>query len=161
MEDTRATWFSAEAYERLRRELDELIARRPAVAAEIDRARREGDPRENSGYQVAVEEQEMQEARIRELRALLRDARTGPAPRHADVAEPGTLLTLRFADGETETFLLASHEESAPGAADVVSTRSPLGTALLGARVGEEREYDLPGGEHMRVEVTKIEPYQG
>ncbi|MFI0468983.1 transcription elongation factor GreA [Saccharopolyspora sp. 5N102] len=161
MEERRATWFSSRAYERMRQELDSLIARRPAVAAEIDLARREGDPRENSGYQIAIEEQEKQEARIRELQVLLHDAHTAPAPRDAGTAVPGTLITLRFEDGEVETFLLATREEAAPGTAEVVSPRSPLGEAVLGAAEGEDREYELPNGRTMQVRVVKIEVYRG
>ena len=50
------TWLSQDAYDRLQAELDELIAARPAVAAEINARREEGDLRENGGYHAAREE---------------------------------------------------------------------------------------------------------
>ena len=51
------TWLSQEAYDRLQGELDQLIANRPAIAAEINARREEGDLRENGGYHAAREEQ--------------------------------------------------------------------------------------------------------
>ncbi|HEX2418702.1 MAG TPA: transcription elongation factor GreA, partial [Micromonosporaceae bacterium] len=55
-------WLSQEAYDRLKAELDELIASRPALAAEINERREEGDLRENGGYHAAKEEQGKAEA---------------------------------------------------------------------------------------------------
>ena len=46
-------WLSQEVYDRLRAELDELIANRPVIAAEINARREEGHLRENSGYHAA------------------------------------------------------------------------------------------------------------
>ena len=52
-----ATWLSQDAYDRLQAELNELIAARPVIAAEINARREEGDLRENGGYHAAREEQ--------------------------------------------------------------------------------------------------------
>ena len=45
--DRDGTWLSQDAYDRLKAELDELIANRPVIAAEINARREEGDLREN------------------------------------------------------------------------------------------------------------------
>src|SRR5690606_40244576 len=63
-------------YDRLQAELNELIANRPVLAAEINARREEGDLRENGGYHAAREEQGKQEARIRYLEELLRDRKS-------------------------------------------------------------------------------------
>ena len=55
--DREGTWLSQDAYDRLKAELDELIANRPVIAAEINARREEGDLRENGGYHAAREEQ--------------------------------------------------------------------------------------------------------
>ena len=78
-----ATWLSQDAHDRLKAELDELIAARPAMAAEINARREEGDLRENGGYHAAREEQGKAEMRIRQLQELLRTARVGDAPKAA------------------------------------------------------------------------------
>jgi transcription elongation factor GreA len=160
MSETQVTWLTQEAYDRLKHELDELVAYRPAMAAKINASREEGDLKENGGYHAAREEQGQQEARIRQLQELLRDAKVGEAPTSRGIAEPGMVLTVKYdGDNETEEFLLATREEGAHGAMEVYSPSSPLGQALLGAKNGETRQYSLPNGNVMKVTLMKAEPY--
>src|SRR5437870_4324449 len=79
-ETAQVTWLTQEAYNRLKHELDELVAQRPVIAAKINASREEGDLKENGGYHAAREEQGQQEARIRHLQELLRSAKVGEAP---------------------------------------------------------------------------------
>lgn len=160
MSDTQVTWLTQEAHDRLKHELDELIEQRPAMAAKINASREEGDLKENGGYHAAREEQGQQEARIRQLQELLRNAKVGEAPTADGVAEPGMVLTVRYeGEDETEEFLLATREEGAHGSLEVYSPSSPLGGALLGAKEGETREYELPNGKTMKVSLIKAVPY--
>jgi transcription elongation factor GreA len=155
-----ATWLSQEGYDRLQAELNELIASRPSMAAEINARREEGDLRENSGYHAAKEEQGKQELRIRQLQDLLRNARVGEAPNGGSVA-PGTVVTVHFDDDtdDTETFLLGSREIATTTELTVYSPESALGTAILGARKGETVTYTAPSGAEIKVTVTGIEPF--
>jgi transcription elongation factor GreA len=158
--DTLVTWLTQEAFDRLKHELDELIANRPLMASEINARREEGDLRENGGYHAAREEQGKQEARIRQLQELLRGAKVGEAPKDSGIAEPGMVLTVRYeGDSETEKFLLATREEGAHGGIEVYSPASPLGRALLGAREGESRQYELPNGSTQKVTLISATPY--
>ncbi|EHR52638.1 MULTISPECIES: transcription elongation factor GreA [Saccharomonospora] len=160
--DTKVTWLTQEAYDRLKSELDELIENRPVIAAKINDSREEGDLKENGGYHAAREEQGQQEARIRHLQELLRTAKVGEAPTNSGVAEPGMVLTVRYdGDDDEETFLLATREEGGQGPMEVYSPDSPLGKALLGAREGESREYSLPNGKTQKVTLVKAVPYSG
>ncbi|GJF03381.1 transcription elongation factor GreA [Pseudonocardia benzenivorans] len=161
MTDTQVTWLTQEAFDRLKNELDQLIANRPVIAAEINARREEGDLKENGGYHAAREEQGQQEARIRQLQELLRTAQVGTAPTSTDVASPGTVLTVRYDDDDTEQVLLGSREEGSHGDLQVISPNSPLGAALLGAKVGETREYSLPDGGTMKVTLVAVEPFTG
>src|SRR3954471_19636839 len=135
---TASTWLTQEAHDRLKAELDELITQRPAVAAEINARREEGDLKENGGYHAAREEQGKEEARIRYLQELLRTAKVGDAPR-TDAVAPGTVVTIQFDDDadDTETFLLGSREISATTELTVYSPESALGRAILGSRAGQ------------------------
>ena len=154
-----ATWLTREAHDRLKAELDALVAGRPAMAAEINARREEGDLRENGGYHAAKEEQGKQEARIRQLQELLRTARVGEAPTSSGVAGPGMVVRVRFEDDdETETFLIGSREETASDL-EVYSAQSPLGRALDGAKEGETRTYETPTGKTVRVTLQKAEPF--
>lgn len=160
--DTQATWLTQDAFDRLKTELDGLIANRPVIAAEINARREEGDLKENGGYHAAREEQGQQEARIRQLQELLRTAQVGTAPSSADEAAPGTVLTIKYEDDEdTEKVLLGSREEGSHGDVQVISPNSPLGAALLGAKPGEAREYQLPDGGNMKVTLVAIEVFTG
>ncbi|HET9517748.1 MAG TPA: transcription elongation factor GreA, partial [Actinoplanes sp.] len=85
-----STWLSQDAYDRLQAELDEYIANRPVIAAEINARREEGDLRENGGYHAAREEQGKAEGRILYLKELLRTAKVGDAPK-ADKVAPGVV----------------------------------------------------------------------
>lgn len=162
MTETQVTWLTQEAHDRLKHELDELIEQRPAMAAKINASREEGDLKENGGYHAAREEQGQQEARIRQLQELLRNAKVGEAPSADGVAEPGMVLTVRYdGDDDTEQFLLATREEGNHGSLEVYSPSSPLGGALLGAKEGETREYALPNGNTMKVSLIKAVPYHG
>jgi transcription elongation factor GreA len=160
--EMQAAWLTQDAYDRLKHELDELIANRPVIAAEINARREEGDLKENGGYHAAREEQGQQEARIRQLQELLRTAKVGEAPPDDGIAEPGMVLTVRYdGDDDTETFLLGSREEGSHGDLEVCSPNSPLGAALFGAKVGETRQYQLPNGGTMKVTLEAAKPYTG
>ena len=156
------TWLTQEAFDRLRAELDELIANRPVLAAEINARREEGDLRENGGYHAAKEEQGRQEARIRALQELLRNARVGEPPSNGTV-EPGTVVTVHFDDDtdDTETFLLGSRQLAGTTDLTVYSPESALGRAILGARPGQTVTYTAPSGAEIKVTVTNVEPYRG
>ena len=156
------TWLSKDAYDRLQAELDQMIADRPKIAAEINARREEGDLRENGGYHAAREEQGKAEGRILYLKELLRNAEVGEAP-DADKVAPGTVVTIYFDDdqSDTETFLLGSREISSTTDLTVYSPESALGTAILGAREGQTVTYTAPSGADIKVTVVKFEPFGG
>ncbi|MFD4368022.1 transcription elongation factor GreA [Rhodococcus sp. NPDC058521] len=164
MTETQVTWLTQESHDRLKSELDQLIANRPVIAAEINERREEGDLKENGGYHAAREEQGQQEARIRQLQELLNSAKVGEAPTQSGVALPGSVVKVYY-DGDekdTETFLIATREEGSNDAElEVYSPNSPLGSALLESKVGETREYTLPNGNSMKVTLVSAEPYRG
>jgi transcription elongation factor GreA len=156
------TWLSQEAYDRLKEELDQLIANRPAIAAEINARREEGDLRENGGYHAAREEQGKQEMRIRYLQELLRTAKVGEAP-NTDQVGPGTVVTIQFDDDEddTETFLLGSREIAASTELTVYSPESALGQAIIGSGTGDTVTYTAPSGSEIKVTIVRFEPFSG
>ena len=160
--DAPSTWLSQDAYDRLQAELAELIAARPAIAAEINARREEGDLRENGGYHAAREEQGKQEMRIRYLKELLRTAQVGGASSSTTVA-PGMVVTIYFEDDadDVETFLLGSREISATTDLTVYSPESALGQAILNTRAGQTVTYTAPSGKDIKVTVVSFEPYAG
>ena len=161
-DDATVTWLTQEAFDRLSNELDGLIANRPAMAAEINARREEGDLKENGGYHAAREEQGKQEGRIVQLQTLLRSAKVGEPPVSDGVAGPGMIVTVRFdGDDEDERFLIGSREEAETAGVEVYSAASPLGKALTGAREGETVEYETPTGKTMKVKLVTAKPFSG
>jgi transcription elongation factor GreA len=161
MADTQVTWLTQESHDRLKAELDQLIANRPVIAAEINDRREEGDLSENGGYHAAREEQGQQEARIRQLQDLLSNAQV-EAPTQSGVALPGSVVKVYYNGdkSDTETFLIATRQEGVNvGKLEVYSPNSPLGGALIDAKVGETRTYTVPNGNTVKVTLVSAEPY--
>lgn len=164
MTDNQVVWLTQESHDRLKAELDHLIANRPIIAAEINDRREEGDLRENGGYHAAREQQGQEEARIRQLQELLNNAKVGEAPKQSGVALPGSVVEVQFTfhDGQTDTekFLIATRQEIlSDGKLEVYSPNSPLGAALLNAKEGDVREYTIPSGKTVQVKLLSAEPY--
>ncbi|MGY1615807.1 transcription elongation factor GreA [Geodermatophilus sp. SYSU D00691] len=159
-EQQQGIWLTQEAHDRLKAELDQLVANRPAMAAEINARREEGDLKENGGYHAAKEEQGKQEGRIRQLTDLLRKARVGDAPKTATSAVTGTVITIKFeGDDETEKFLLGSREIAGTTGLSVYSPESALGSAITGSKPGDTVTYQAPNGKDITVEVVAVEPF--
>jgi transcription elongation factor GreA len=162
MTDTQVTWLTQESYDRLKSELDQLILNRPVIAAEINDRREEGDLRENGGYHAARDQQGQEEARIRQLQELLNQAQVGEAPKQSGVALPGSVVKVYYNDDktDTETFLIGTREQAVnDGKLEVYSPNSPLGGALLDAKVGDKRTYTVPNGSTVEVTLVSAEPY--
>jgi transcription elongation factor GreA len=160
--DVQPTWLSQNAHDRLVAELEQLIAGRPALAAEINARREEGDLRENGGYHAAREEQGRQEARIRYLQEFLRSVHVGETQATGMIA-PGTVVTIYFDDDadDTETFLLGSREIAATTDLTVYSPESAVGRAIIGAKAGDTVSYTAPSGAQIKVTVVEFKPYGG
>ncbi len=151
------TWLSQEAYDRLTAELDALRTDgRTRMAAIIEEARAHGDLRENAEYHAAKDEQGKMESRIRQLEALLRDARVGQAPADGDVVRPGLVVTLDI-EGDEETYLLGSREDE-HDEHEILSSASPMGQAVSGARGGDTVSFQTPAGAEIEVGIVRILP---
>ncbi len=149
---TAKTWLTQEAADRLTNELRELeTTGRSEVVKKIEAARAEGDLKENGGYHAAREEQGKLEARIRQLKALLENAEIGTPKGEAGQVSPGMKVVVEIM-GKKMEFLLGSRE-IASGELDVYSEQSPLGAAVLGAKVGDQRGYTAPNGKEITVKI--------
>ena len=153
------TWLTQEAADRLAAELAELEGpRRADIVKKIEAARAEGDLKENGGYHAAKDEQGKTEARIRQLRHMLENAHIGMPPAgESGVVGLGMLITIDMG-GEEMKFLLGSRE-IATDDVDVYSEKSPLGAAVLGAKVGDTVIFKAPNGKEINVAVLEAQTY--
>lgn len=151
------TKLSPQAHQRLSEELAERSGpTRRQISEWIERARELGDLRENGDYHAAKNEQGLNEARIRQLEAMLKHAVIVESTA-ADKVEPGTVVEVRMeGDDEPSAYLVGSIEERGTGY-DVISPGSPLGKALLGHAAGDVVSFEAPAGT-FAVEILAIRP---
>jgi transcription elongation factor GreA len=151
------THLSPQAHARLVEELNERTgARRREISEWIERAREHGDIRENADYDAAKTEQGHNEARVRQLEAILKSAVVVESATSDNVAAGTVVDVMMEGDDEKSTYLIGSIEEKGRGY-DVISPGSPLGKALLGHAPGEKVLYEAPGGR-FEVEILSVRP---
>lgn len=122
------------------------------IARKIETARELGDLSENGDYHAAKEEQGKMEGRILHLARVLLDAEIVEDV-SGELVSAGCVVGISYeGDDEVEIYLYGSIEERRDGLT-VMSPGSPLGEALMGAKVGDTVSYEAPGG---RLSVTVI-----
>lgn len=153
------TWLTQEAADRLAAELSDLEGPgRAEIVKRIEAARAEGDLKENGGYHAAKEEQGKMEGRIRQLRHMLEHAIIGTPPA-SESGIVGVGMKIKVDIGGDEMRFLLGSREIATTDLDVYSENSPLGSAILGAKVGETVSYKAPNGREIQVAILEAEPF--
>jgi transcription elongation factor GreA len=145
--------LSPAAYARLQEELEHL--RGPAkreLADKIEVARELGDLKENADYHAAKDQQGLNEARIRQLEAMLKTAVVVDDV-STDQVGPGLYVTISIAGDDPEEFLFGSIEEREK---NVLTAASALGQAIAGKAVGDVAQYETPTGKTLEVEIKAI-----
>ncbi len=149
--------LTAEGYERLKREIEELsTTRRREVAERIRIAREFGDIAENAEYDDAKNEQMLLEHRIATLEERMRDARVISKKDIAkDVVSVGSKVKLRDVTAkETIEYHIVGSAEANP-AENKLSNESPVGKAIIGKKKGETVEVTAPRGK-MKFKIMEI-----
>ncbi len=148
------TLLTPEGLEALRAELDELIARRPAMAAKIKAARELGDLKENAEYHAAKEEQGFLETRIQVIEGQLRTAKVVDKDASGRATVGSKVVVKDVELGSEETWTITGVSEADP-LENKVSYESPIGSALMDTAPGDTVEVQLPKGV-MQLEVVSI-----
>ena len=149
--------LSQAAYDRLKEEHTNLTtAGRIDIARKIETARELGDLSENGDYHAAKEEQGKMEGRIAHLASILENAEIVDEVSGGDTVRAGSIISICYAgDDDAEKYLIGSIEERIEDI-EVISPTSPLGEALIGARISETVTYEAPGGT-LEVEIVSID----
>lgn len=135
--------LTKEGLAQLRFEYEDLVkVQRTQIVNRIRRAREFGDLVENSEYDAAKEEQSLLEARISQLERILPKAQIIKQSSVTDFVLIGSKILVEV-DGEKEEFTIVGSMEADP-AQKKISNESPVGAALLGAKVGEVVEVVTP-----------------
>lgn len=150
-------FLTAEGLEKMESELEELKSvRRREVAERIKQALAFGDISENSEYDEAKNEQAQLEERILKLESMLRNAVViddeDISVESVSVGSKVTLKDIEF-DEEVEYTIVGSAE--ADPYEGKISNESPVGSALIGGKVGETVEVQVPDGI-IKYEILSI-----
>lgn len=126
----------------LKKELDDRLDQRAAIAERIQTARDFGDLSENAEYATARAEQEQNESRIEELEHILQNTKEIKSPKSDGKVVLGSTVTLKN-NGKTKQFTIVGTVEADP-LNGKISDESPIGKALMGKKEGEEVEIKTP-----------------
>lgn len=141
--DSKNTYLTPKGLSEARAELEYLKkTKRFQIAERIHQAREYGDLTENSEYDAAMEEQALMESRIAELESILKNAKVIANQHNNEFVVIGSTVRIEM-DREIDEFTIVGRVEADP-AKKRISNESPLGSALLGAKKGEEVEVATP-----------------
>jgi len=151
------TFLTRAGYEKLRKELEPLVKQKQQLSRDIGEAREKGDLSENAEYHCAKEKLGEVMNRISKIQDKLQSAKIIDelkAPK--DTVSIGCKITLQDEDGNEFAYSLVGEDESDPDEGKI-SVYSPLAQGLLGKKVGEQVQVELPAG--IRVfKILKTEP---
>lgn len=149
-------YLSKEKFASLTTELEQLKSKkRKEIADELEFAKSLGDLSENAEYHEAREAQAALEDRISQIESILANAEI-VATHHSSIVEVGSIVHVQKQGDKTKrTYTIVGSEET-DTAAGKISFKSPLGSALLGKKKGEEFTFKTPAGE-AKYTVTSIE----
>ena len=148
--------WTQEGREKLEEELHYLeTEKRAEIGERIKVAREFGDISENSEYDDAKNEQGMTEARIAEITRILSEATVVNTPKRSSKVNIGSVVTVDM-NGKERVFTIVGAAES-DVAAGKISNESPVGSALLGHKKGDEITTTGPTGREISLTILKIE----
>ncbi|WP_081208599.1 transcription elongation factor GreA [Salegentibacter sediminis] len=154
---SKVSYYTAEGLKKLRDELNQLRdVERPKASQAIAEARDKGDLSENAEYDAAKEAQGMLEMKISKMEEIVANARV------IDESQLDTSKVLvhsfvrikNLGNGSEMKYKLVAQSE-ADLKSGKISVDSPIGKGLLGKKVGEKAEIDVPSGK-MEFEVLEI-----
>jgi len=142
------SYLTTEGATRLRTELAHLKGPvRNSLAARLRAAIQQGDLSENADYISAKEEQAFLEGKIQELEHVLKDVVIiDEQNRSGELVEIGSRIKVQEGGEEPETYYLVGPKEADPVKGNI-SFESPIGSALIGHRVGDLVEVIIPSGK--------------
>lgn len=149
--------MTQEGFNRLREELEELrTTGRMEASRAIAEARDKGDLSENAEYDAAKEAQGMLELKISEMEKVLSSARV-ISESQLDMSKVTVLskVKIRNTKNKAEMVYHLVSESEANLKLGKISVSSPIGSGLLGKKVGEVAIVKTPGGE-LNFEVLDI-----
>ncbi len=149
-------YLTEEGLEKLKLELDELKnVRRPEIIQALKEARALGDLSENAEYDAARSNQAECEGRIAELEKMIENVEVISDEVKKDKVQVGVTVTIEYVgENDEDTYTIVGSKE-VDLANNKISNESPIAQAIMGAKVGETKTVNSPGGSY-DVKIKKI-----
>lgn len=143
---------------KLEEELAELKGpKRDEISRRLKSAIEMGDLSENADYHAAKEDQGFLEGRILEIKAILSNAEiTDANDLNNHTVQIGNVVTIQEEGEPEETWTLVGASE-ANVKEKKISYESPIGSAIMGKRVGQTAEVSLPNGMTLNYRINQIQ----
>jgi transcription elongation factor GreA len=135
--------LTQQGIDELKAEQKLLLDGRDELTERIAVARDLGDLSENAEYQSARDEQKRKELRISEIEHTIKNAELIKLPTDNSTVVLGNSVTLKAENGKTKKFQIVGTVEASP-LDGKISDDSPIGKALLGAKLGQTLEITTP-----------------
>lgn len=141
-------YLTKEKYDELKKELAELQGpRRKQVAEQLEYAKKLGDLSENAEYNEAREQQAGLEDRISHIEDMLKNAKILSDDTASDRVTIGSTVKIKKSgENETKVYKIVGSEEADMNMGKI-SNLSPIGSALISKRAGEEFVVQTPKGK--------------
>lgn len=148
--------MTAEGLEKLKKELSDALAQRPVIAQALAEAREKGDLSENAEYDAARDAQGLLEARIVNLKNLVANAKViNENAINTDSVQMLTTVKVENISLKREMVFTIVGETEADFAHGKLAATTPIAKALIGHKVGEIVEAQVPSGV-MKFKILDI-----
>lgn len=144
--------FTKEGYAKLKQEYEDLIAQRPEAVENLKRAREMGDLKENGYYKASRMKLNSIDNRLFHLKILLKRAKIA-VNTSATAISIGCIVILKHENIEKQ-YQIVNKYETNPSEGKV-SDVSPIGSALMGKKMGDTVKITIPSGEVI-YKIVKI-----
>jgi len=140
-------YVTAEGLEKLKVELNQMVAERPNISRQIAEARDKGDLSENAEYDAAKEAQGLLEMKIAKMEELIATARIIDDSRiHTDFVQMLNKVKIKnLASGVVMEYTLVGETEANLKEGKLAAA-TPIGKALIGRKKGDVIEVTVPSG---------------
>ena len=147
-----SSYLTREGYEKAEKELETLrLQKRKEVAERLQDAMEDGELIENAEYEAAKNEQAFVEGEILRLETILSTAQIIEATGSKEIVGLGSMVTVvEKGSKEKEMYHLVGSAEANPRDGKI-SVESPVGKALMGAKLGGQVKVQTPDGETIFV----------
>jgi len=147
-------YITQEKLEKLKANLKRLKSNQPSLIAEVKRLAADGDFSENAAYQIAKGRLRGLNQRILDIEDHLKQAIVIQPQKGSRVVRLGSVVSVEI-EKKIKTYQILGSTETDPKK-NIISRNSPIGSGLMGHRLGDTVKIKLAKGE-VEYKITNIE----